>query len=265
MKDKNICKFISPVLFDTLSVSCFVLESNVQVMKIPSLLTNNRLILVTQGEGNFVFDDTRVSFSSGSIIFGFKKEKFFAEVTKPCEYMYISFDGIRGAELLRRFGINLANRRFDGFDGLIPLWRESLSRACEQTIDLASESILLYTFSRLSGQTTLKDSLINKILEISEENFSNPELSLSTLAEELGYNDKYVSHLFKEKMGVGYSEYLRSLRLKYAVSLFEHGIDSVKNVALLSGFTDPLYFSTVFKKETGVSPKEYRVSITNDK
>jgi AraC-like DNA-binding protein len=41
------------------------------------------------------------------------------------------------------------------------------------------------------------------------------------------------------------------------VSLLEHGIDSVKNVALLSGFSDPLYFSTVFKKDIGISPKEY--------
>ena len=59
-------------------------------------------------------------------------------------------------------------------------------------------------------------------------------------------------------MGVSYSEYLRTLRIKYAVSLFDHGIDSVKNVALLSGFADPLYFSTVFKKYTGLSPKEYK-------
>jgi AraC-like DNA-binding protein len=58
-------------------------------------------------------------------------------------------------------------------------------------------------------------------------------------------------------MGIGYAEYLRNLRIKYAVSLFDHGIDSVKNVALLSGFSDPLYFSTVFKTVVGLSPKEY--------
>ena len=48
------------------------------------------------------------------------------------------------------------------------------------------------------------------------------------------------------------------MRIKYAVSLLEHGIDSVKNVAFLSGFSDPLYFSNVFKKVVGVSPKEYK-------
>ena len=58
-------------------------------------------------------------------------------------------------------------------------------------------------------------------------------------------------------MSIGYSEYLRTLRIKYAVSLFDHGIDSVKNVALLSGFQDPLYFSSVFKNVIGISPTQY--------
>ena len=52
------------------------------------------------------------------------------------------------------------------------------------------------------------------------------------------------------------------MRVKYAVNLCDHGIDSVKNIAFLSGFADPLYFSTVFKKVTGNSPKEYMKIIT---
>ena len=78
------------------------------------------------------------------------------------------------------------------------------------------------------------------------------------MSEELSYNSKYLSHAFKEEMGQRYTEYLRDIRLKFAVSLFDNGIDSVKNVALLSGFSDPLYFSTIFKKMTGKTPKEYK-------
>ena len=61
----------------------------------------------------------------------------------------------------------------------------------------------------------------------------------------------------EQEMGVSYSEYLRSVRLKSAVTLLDHGIDSVKNVALLSGFSDPLYFSKVFKDSIGISPSGY--------
>jgi len=48
------------------------------------------------------------------------------------------------------------------------------------------------------------------------------------------------------------------MRISYAVTLFDHGIDSVKSIALLSGFRDPLYFSSVFRKTVGVAPTEYK-------
>ena len=145
-----------------------------------------------------------------------------------------------------------------GYDGLIPMWSDSIRRASEINLDLVSEGILLYTFSRLVPNTDEKNTLVNKILTITEERFNDPEISVSEISKELSYNPKYISHIFKEKVGISYSEHLRNLRIKYAVSLLEHGIDSVKNVAFLSGFTDPLYFSSVFKKTVGVSPTEYK-------
>ena len=57
---------------------------------------------------------------------------------------------------------------------------------------------------------------------------------------------------------MGFSEYLRLVRVKHAVMLIENGVTSVKNVASLSGFSDPLYFSKVFTESVGVSPSEYR-------
>lgn len=131
------------------------------------------------------------------------------------------------------------------------------SAASEKTIDLVTESMLLYAFSRLEFSESSQNNVVMQIIRLSEKSFSDSSLSLETLAQKLGYNPKYISHIFKKKMKIGYCEYLRSLRIKYAVSLFDSGLDSVKNVAFLSGFSDPLYFSTVFKKTTGKSPKDY--------
>jgi len=261
MKNKNICKFISPSMPDTLSDSCFVLESNIETMSKKGILDEHRVILTVQGEGNFNIDDSKVQFSAGNLIFAFSGEIFSAECSEGCQYMYISFAGPRAESLFKRFDIGKSNRVFSGFDSMIPFWKESLSRASVQTIDLASESILLYTFSRVFGNLNERNSLISKIVEISEENFTDPDLSITSIAEMLAYNPKYLSHVFKEKTGSTYSEYLRSLRIKFAISLFDHGIDSVKNVAILSGFSDPLYFSEVFKKNIGVSPKDYKKRI----
>jgi len=254
---ENICKFITPSLPDALTVSCFILETDPDVICRTCQLSCHRAILVVQGEGRFHFDSTETVFAPGMLVFGFKGETFTTVCRGSCEYLYIGFDGTRAEAMFRRFHITAQLRSFPGFDGLIPLWSESLSRASQQTIDLASESMLLYAFSRLSGSTAERNGLISQIVRLSEERFSDPDFSVTTVAETLGYNVKYISHVFKEKMGVGYSEYLRTLRIKFAVSLFDHGIDTVKNVALLSGFHDPLYFSTVFKKELGLSPKDY--------
>lgn len=258
MTDKNICKFIAETATDKLEVERFIYESNVETMKGKSTVRKNRIILVKQGTGKIIIDSSCYDIESGTLIFIFKDEEMFVNPHTECEYMYIDFSGSRSESLFSRFRINKANRIFKGFDGLIPMWHDSLCRANEINIDLASESILLYTFSRLVAKTETHNTLIDKILKISEEKFTDRELSLASLAEKLSYNSKYISHIFKKKMGISYSEYLRNLRVKYAVSLLEHGIDSIKNVAFLSGFSDPLYFSNVFAKTIGVSPKEYR-------
>lgn len=257
MKDKNICKFPISDLSDVLFTSCYVRESNMETMKTVTRLQYYRMLLVLQGEGTLRFEERTVGFKAGDLIFGFPNEKFYMVDGLNSIYAYIDFNGVRATELLRRFDIDLYHRAFSGFDGLIPLWEESLSRASEQTIDLAAESIVLYTFSRLYGNTSERSSIIGRIMELTENHFTDAKFGISKIAEDISYNPKYISHLFSEKTGTTYSEYLRTLRIRHAVSLFDHGIQSVKNVAFLSGFSDPLYFSNVFKKQIGVSPKEY--------
>ncbi len=265
MKYNDICKFTPTSFIETLNVECFVMETNMDLMRKPKTLKKHCVILVVKGEGTFHFGIDKIEFKAGSLVFGFENELFFTESSGEVVYTYINFSGSRADELFRRFNVKSVNRVFDGFDGLIPLWSESLCRASEQTVDLASESMLLYTFSRLAGRGDQINDLVSKTLDIVEKQFDNPDLSMNFVSEKLSYNPKYISHVFKKNMGVSFSEYLRSVRIKFAVSLFDHGLDSVKNVALLSGFYDPLYFSTVFKKVVGVSPKDYAKKVLEQK
>ena len=258
MKEKNICKFVEQSSIEKLEVYNFIYETSPDVMKNEYKLSKNRMILIKQGEGSVIIDGDAYNFTPGNLIFVFEEEILKFVPSENTEYMYIDFAGSRADVLFSKFCINKINRKFQGFDGIIPLWHDSILRASEVNLDLVSEGLLLYTLSRIPAESEEKNTIINKILEITEENFTDSSLSLSSLAGEISYNSKYISHLFKEKIGISYSEHLRNLRIKYAVSLLEHGIDSVKNLAILSGFTDPLYFSTVFKKTVGVSPKDYK-------
>ena len=254
----NICKFVAPTASATLTVSCFVRETDKAIMEHKTELIRHRAILFTDGDGRALLDDSEEPYRRGTLLFCFSGETFSLTCDSETAYIYVDFDGNRFAELCSRFDIGVRHRAYQGFDDLIPMWNESLAHASEHTVDLAAESVLLYTFSRMQTADDDSRGIIGRVLKITEERFTDPKLTMSAIAEELFYNSKYLSHIFKDKMGVSYSDYLCELRIKQAVFLFRHGIDSVKNVALLSGFSDPLYFSTVFKKSTGLSPSEYK-------
>ena len=80
---------------------------------------------------------------------------------------------------------------------------------------------------------------------------------LETTAAALGYSAKYVSRMFKQSMGLSFSEYVKNARIQHAVFLMEQGITAVKNIALLCGFHDAAYFSNVFRDSVGLSPSQF--------
>lgn len=260
MLHQNICKFPAPSYSDMLCIRAFVLESSADVMQRARVLSCHRAMLMLQGSARATVGGEAYFLKGGTLLFALCGEQIVLDDLRDATCVYVDFDGTRAEELFLRFGIKAGNRLFEGQDHLVPLWRESVARATDETVDLAAESVLLYAFSRLFATAEKKDPLLTKIIKLSESGIADPTLSLSVIASELSYNDKYLSHYFKEKMKIGYAEYLRTLRMKYAISLFDHGLDSIKNVALLSGFADPLYFSSVFKKAVGLSPKEYIAS-----
>ncbi len=257
MKDTNICKIPITNTSEDFSIKAFVLESNIDVMRARKRLKYNRMLLITDGRGDIKLGDKTFPVCCGTLIFGFEGETFSLIRGEDIQYIYIDFSGSRGSSLCYRFGISASSRKLDSFESLIPFLRDSLVRTPPENIDIAGEGVLLYVLSRLSRDTSSQSDIIKRILEYTDESFRDPDLSISQISDEIGYNSKYLSHLFKKKMNMNFSEYLRSLRLKYAISLFELGLSSIKNVALLSGFRDPLYFSTTFKRAIGASPKEF--------
>ena len=205
-----------------------------------------RIVLISDGQGTFYVDDTPVETSPGKLFFLFPGERYRA-VGERLEYFYISFEGARAQDLFRRFGVTNVTRVFSGQEGMIPFWSENLSRASEDNIDIISECVLMYAFSRLTSVRETGGSVAYLMTTYAEENYADSELSLQSLAEEWGYSPKYLSDCFKKRTGLGFSRYLKSLRIKHAVFYMDQGVESVKNVALLCGFQDPLYFSKVFR------------------
>lgn len=84
------------------------------------------------------------------------------------------------------------------------------------------------------------------------------DISLSSAAEEVHVTPVYLSHLFKQELGIGFSEYLMQARIKRAQMLLRQGRLSLREVASGCGFQDYTYFLKAFKKQTGQTPKEFQ-------
>ena len=84
------------------------------------------------------------------------------------------------------------------------------------------------------------------------------ELSLKSLAQHFHGNAAYIGQVFRRDMHKSFSDYLRDVRLEKAKELLVSGNASAKEIGERVGFSNTTYFSTVFKKETGLSPDRYR-------
>ena len=255
MKNKNICKFIPETAADTLEMQNFVCERDVSVMSDKTHLVRDRAILITQGAGAFHFDNETVKLTLGSLVFGFKGETFFCEPEDNLEYIYISFGGARANTLFTRFGIYKSNRSFAGFEGMIPMWRESILRASESTIDLAAESALLYALSRFSSEEREKGDVVNKAVTYINENFTE-QITLSDVARHCFVSVNQLCILFKTKLFTTVNKYIMSKRISLAKKYLSQG-KNVTETAFSVGFNDYANFIRAFKNNVGVSPGKY--------
>ncbi|MNI59062.1 HTH-type transcriptional activator Btr [compost metagenome] len=84
------------------------------------------------------------------------------------------------------------------------------------------------------------------------------ELTLSKLAGVAGLNASYLSQLFKKETGLAVSDYIQRERIEEAKRLMEWPGISLSDIATRLHFNDQSYFTKVFKKYTGITPKQFR-------
>lgn len=84
-------------------------------------------------------------------------------------------------------------------------------------------------------------------------------LNLTVIADYANYNASHISRLFKRYTGSNLSEYITSCRIEYAKSLLSQTEDTVQVISQKTGFHTSQYFSSTFRKSTGLSPNEYRM------
>lgn len=110
----------------------------------------------------------------------------------------------------------------------------------------------------------MKDELIAKKLKKTMEQdklYLNPELSLREVSSAIGSNMKYLSLYLNKMLGLSFYEYVNKYRVEYACklihSMYESGRVNMTEIARQSGFNSLSSFNRYFKREVGVTPKEF--------
>lgn len=112
---------------------------------------------------------------------------------------------------------------------------------------------------RLFNIVRQKDSadVIVRVREYIENNYGD-SLNATELAQKYGLSVSYLSTLFKERTGINLTAYMEGVRMEKAKELLKNREWTVTEVALHTGYSNSNYFSKVFKKYTGITPREFR-------
>jgi two-component system response regulator YesN len=100
--------------------------------------------------------------------------------------------------------------------------------------------------------------LVESIIEYTENNFTNPDLSLKSVSQIFGLSTSYIGKIFRSIKGEAYSSFLTRYRLEKSKLALIQTTKTVSEISKEIGFTNSTYYSTLFKKEYGVTPSLFR-------
>lgn len=191
-----------------------------------------------------------------------------------------------GIEALCRTGIvtpeMLETWKNDVFSFRHGLLRETLGQEAESALasleqkdaEHAPPLVNAYVFSAYAWQDWSSSFMDRIALEISEHNprekhtirdiitfieqHYGSEISLQDIASHFYVSREYISRKFKQEFGINFSDYLAEYRIDKAKRLMLNPNLKIQQIAEMVGIYDVKYFSKVFKKLTGDSPREYR-------
>ena len=124
--------------------------------------------------------------------------------------------------------------------------------------DITGNSLYLSDVNEETLSVKGKKQIVENICFYMEEHYAE-KISLEAIASNMYLSPIYISKLFKEEMGDSPINYLISIRLKKAASFLKDSNLTITEISSLTGYENTYYFSRLFKKKYGVSPKEFRL------
>lgn len=195
-----------------------------------------------------------------------KAENFFAN-RKPSEMLESRItDKLRNAKNFLVVLNTLARKAVEQ-GGVHPIYIDSISSDFAIRIEAAKSTeecdnlffAIVRKYSRLVQKHSQKNYslLVQKVITCIDTDIT-ADLSLKTQAKLLNVNPSYLSTLFKKETGVTLTDYVNKKRVEKAKQLLTEGHTQIQTVAQNCGILDVNYFTKIFKKYAGTTPKEYK-------
>ncbi len=137
----------------------------------------------------------------------------------------------------------------------------------EQLIKLNLEMLLIKlirssTLPKIKGeQNKVYDKLTTQIIEILTNNVYG-KVRIDNISKELGFSRTYISTVFKANCGKSITRYFSDLKISEAKYLIRKEMYTISQISDFLCFDNPHYFCRVFKRETGMTPKQYEESVS---
>lgn len=166
--------------------------------------------------------------------------------------LYVSLSRMaieNGASLQKIFGID-----FDLVNSLNNI------RTVDDLFHWANDIITHFIDSVFSSIHIGHSAIITQAMDYLNDHYMN-KITLRELSSYLHINESYLSKLFKQELGINFTDYLNEIRILHSVELIQDTDMNLLEVAVLVGFEDQSYFTKIFKKVMGETPKQYKKAL----
>ena len=209
------------------------------------------------GSAEYIFDGYTLSVCEGRAFYLPKNSMYDIKINEKSKYICVDFDFQPSDEERRGYVLDVVGVGVENL--FLKLLR---SRFWDEDADFAKAFSLLYEiYSELLGRRGGRYSRytdFDKIYEYVIEHYTDPDISLPSISKETGLSESYIRRAFFAKMNVTPIKYINGLRVEKAKKMLTESNFSVSEIALATGFEDQFYFSRVFKRSVGVSPRGFR-------
>lgn len=154
--------------------------------------------------------------------------------------------------------------KIEGIEGEMQAQSEELKNSMKtiQTLEEIKNYIRMLLKKIIGVRDTISGRRYSDIIEIAKDQirktYMSDEISLNTIAAEVGMSPRYFSSIFSKEMGKTFVEYLTEIRMDRAKELLMCSSMKTSEIGYEVGYKDPHYFSYIFKKTQNCTPKEFR-------